>query len=238
MDKVKKLFGGLIQVSNPVKVSWSWEDQQQGLVTWTFENTTSEVQTVLLQRGAEQNGVQFEDYIFGQAFWAIYTYNPQFATSFMTKVLPSPNGTPQMAVVKSSNGMFVAFVFVLEPNSTYTMIEGGFSNGVQPSNPVVIPVVTDGKVYSYSVTYQSNQCQGYNQQSGTNFPCPPDPYTINSIVFTTNQTVPIFEQDTFVPSQQETACNALANQIIQNFDSGNYWGMLSYVLQYIENGCL
>ena len=55
--------------SENVNVSWSWYDQAQGTVKWSFKNNFTAVKSFLLFRNS---------YYFGNAFWPVYINNPQF----------------------------------------------------------------------------------------------------------------------------------------------------------------
>ena len=62
---VRRSVSGLVQQSS-VTVSWSWFDQSQGIVEWTFTNQGSQRESVILLR----NG-----YYFGGAFGPVYLAN-------------------------------------------------------------------------------------------------------------------------------------------------------------------
>ncbi len=59
---------------NPyVNVTWSWYNQSEGVVTWTFNNKSDKQQEVVLLRGAiDQNGIVLMYYYFGNAYWVDY----------------------------------------------------------------------------------------------------------------------------------------------------------------------
>ncbi len=221
-------FGGLIlkkQISG--QVSWQWYDQTQGIVQWNFKNTGNTTTSFILQRGASLNGQQFEDYIFGQAFNVMYLYNGQQFGTYLLQSPPQPlvdqgvqNNSPPMAVVDSPNGRSICFIFTLAPNQEWSMLEGGFQDGITPSNPVLIPVtVKDPNPVTLCDTYNPEQCQGYNQQAGTNLPCPPNPWQITSIIMKTDQNIPILISDQITDGQC-TQQNSPKNQCIQQIEEG------------------
>ena len=198
------MYGNLLKPKIAVgEVSFSGPDAN-GIVVWTLKNTGNQTGSWILQRGASLGGQQFEDYVFGQAFNVMYLYNYNlFGTSLLIGT-PSPltdNGTsnnvPPMAVVDAPTGKSICFIFTLAPGQVWSMEEGGFTNGITPSNPQLIPV-TEKQISSltHCDTYQPSQCQGYNQQVGTNYPCPPNPWQIMSIEMLTDVAIPILTQDT------------------------------------------
>ena len=188
--------GGLIfpkkEITVSVSVSWEWYDENQGIVKWTFHNVGSSGASGLLFR---------VEYPFGNAFWPIYEDNPAFATSFSTIASPlvdngTENNSPPLAVFRNpDNSLFVAFIFTLQPDQEWSMLEGGFSGGMTPDmygSPMFVPAQKIG-VESYIVQWDQSQCQGYNQQSGSNFPCPANPLSITSAVFQLqDQITPLF----------------------------------------------
>lgn len=207
---IRRRFGDIIShrpiaSTGPTATVTFTGPDSNGNVVWTFKNTGTTTGSWILQRGASLGGQQLEDYVFGQAFNVMYLYNAQaFGTSFLTSS-PTPlvdngvnNNSPPMAVVKASTGTSICFIFTLSAGQEWSMIEGGFQNGVVPSNPILIPVTLSSQTpQTFCYTWNPEQCQGYNQQAGTNLPCPPNPWQIYSMVFTTSVSIPILIQDTF-----------------------------------------
>jgi len=172
-------ISGLGQVTpSSVTVSWSWADQSQGIVKWTFTNQGSSKESVVLLR----NG-----YYFGGAFGPVYLANSTplcsacvgsngFGTSWIyTQPIeggvslvngsipplvdhgsPAANAPP-MAPVQFQNGQWLnfAFIFTLNPGQTWSMLEGGFS--------LAIPPQPQG-VYQVSLGYMGPTCVGYDPQ--------------------------------------------------------------------------
>lgn len=240
-------FGGLIlQKKVSAEVSWKWYDQSQGIVEWDFKNTGTATASFLLQRGASLAGQQFEDYIFGQAFNVMYLYN---GSLFGTSLLQSPpvslvnNGietnSPPMAVVDSPGGRFIAFIFTLYPGEEWSMLEGGFQGGITPSNPVLIPVtVKNASPTVLCDLYNTEQCQGYNQQSGSNLPCPPNPWQISAIIMQTDVNVPILIKDQITDgacsSPPPNPGNQCVQQINDGLNSGNFDEVMEGIICLIE----
>lgn len=177
----------------------------QGQVTWIFSNTGTETGSWLLVRGVAQNGVEFENYPFGGAFNVMYLYN---SASFGTYLLTAPptalvdngpsNNSPPLGITDSPSGRSLVFVFTLAPGQTWSMYEYGFTNGYTPVSPTLYPVtVKDATSKAYCYTWNSQQCYGYDQQTGQNFPCPGDPWTITGVLLQATASLPLlFPADT------------------------------------------
>ena len=228
------------------QVSFSGPDAN-GIVTWQFTNKGNVTGSWLLQRGASLEGQQFEDYIFGQAFNIIYLNN---SSAFGTSLLQAPplplidkgtqNNAPPMSIIFSPNGVFIAFVFTLDGGQTWSMEEGGFSGGITPSNPILIPVsVKNAIASSFCDSWQNMQCQGYNQQAGTNLPCPSNPWQISSISMETTQDVPILITDSITSgncsAQPQPSC---IQQIEQGLAGGNIEMIVQGIVCIFETGAL
>jgi len=193
-------------------VSWQWYDQAKGVVKWVFTNNGSMTGSWVLVRAAEQGGEILENYVFGSAYFPIYSYNAsQFGSHFLTSA-PTPlidsgveNNSPPLAVIQTPHGYAVAFVFTLSPGQTWSMLEGGFGGEVEPANPVLADVTYTGVgAQTWCVTYDPEQCGGYNTQSSTNLPCPPNPYRFTSILLQCKQDLPQVFQDKFDPGCAST----------------------------------
>lgn len=220
--------GGLIlkkEIAN-IDVSWKWNDQANGLVEWTFTNNAT----------VQQSGILFRNqYPFGDAFWPMYEYNSKdFGTSFTSVVTPLvnnglQNNTMPLGIYKNPDGSyFVAFIFTLSAGQTWSCLEGGFVNGMTPTQGVFIPA-NKLSVEQFKITYDSQQCQGYNQQSGTNLSCPPNPISVTSAVMQLDQQVQPLFNDVIVslnssskPSCAEMVVTGIAtmnaNMIIQGLE--------------------
>ena len=231
-------FGGLLRPRVAQgEVSFTGPDSN-GVVVWTFKNTGTQAGSWLLQRGASLGGQQFEDYVFGQAFNVVYLYNPSAFGTSLLQAPPTPlvdegyaNNSPPMAVVDAPSGRSICFIFTLAPGQSWSMEEGGFSNGVVPSNPVLIPVtVEDGTARTFCDAWNSEQCQGFNQQAGTSLPCPPNPWQISSILMQTSVSIPIIIQDTIADGPCATptpgppnpgSCTQYLDQLAADAEAGD-----------------
>lgn len=184
------------------------------MVEWTFTNPST----------VQQSGLLFRvNYPFGDAFWPIYEDNSQaFGTSFTTVITPlqnngATNNTMPLVIYKNPDGsMFVAFCFTLAPGQTWSQIEGGFSTQETPDmgNTPVFITAQKSDVQTFSITYDSGQCQGYNQQSGSNLPCPANPVKITSAVMTLSQQVKPLFNDVITPSGASSTSNPTCMEMI------------------------
>jgi hypothetical protein len=176
-----------------------------GQVTWIFSNTGTVTGSWVFVRGVSQNGVEFENYPFGGAFNVMYLYNASLFGTYLLTAAPTvlvdngpANNVPPLGIVDSPSGRSLMFVFTLAPGQTWSMYEYGFTNGYEPVNPTLYPVtVKDSTSKPYCYTWDSQQCYGYDQQTGQNLPCPGDPWTITGILLQTTASLPLlFPADT------------------------------------------
>jgi len=147
-------------------------------VIWVMENVTNQDQYVILLRGAIFPEYQILPYIFGDAFAEVYYANQlsQFITSLDNIPIYS------LAIIQYGNNYYIGFVFYLKAHSTLYVPEYGFNN-VQSLQGQLIPVQPQGQslfaiVYNYSEKYY------YEEESGINVNMPPDPYAVQSYLFT------------------------------------------------------
>ncbi len=163
-------------VPNIVNVTWAWNNESQGLVQWTFSNTSPEQQSVILLRN---------NYYFGNAFWPVYVNNPEFNTSFATGLVPLVdngvnNNSPPLGVVNFGSNSIVCFVFTLSAGQTWSMLEGGFSSLMQPMLQSA-PVVTLSNSGTYCIGYSEQQVVAWDTQTSTSL----QGYSPNPSEFTT-----------------------------------------------------
>ena len=206
-----------------LQVSWEWENKDQGIVKWTFKNLGSAAGSGLLFRAT---------YPFGNAFWPIYEENPEFDTQFA--VLQSPlidrgteNNSPPLGIFKNpDNSMFVAFVFTLSAGQEWSKLEAGFIDGLTPDydgTPYIVPA-KKLSMGNYTIAWDAEQCSGYNQQTGDNLPCPPNPLNILSAVWGISDSIAPMFNDMIEPKNDETCLMKL----IAGVETGN--------IGEIENG--
>jgi len=152
-----------------VSVSWSWYDQKDGIVQWTFQNDSDTVKSVALLRGAvDENGQVLVNYYFGNAYWVVYLAlgitKWQVGDTTLQDQGVTQN-TPPIAVLEAHGKYLVAFIFTLPPKSTWSMLEGGFGNGIQPYHPVAVPAKYIGD-RDFCVGYDYIQILDYTEQTG------------------------------------------------------------------------
>lgn len=192
------------RVSQNVTVTWSWYDQSQGIVKWTFHNLGNVQESVILLR----NG-----YYFGGAFWCLYIANSPplcptctgqngFGTHLLTTselVNGQPptlvddgveNNAPPMVPVYFANGetsIFgkgwqVLFLFTLAPGQVWSMLEGGFST-VMPPQPQGVYTVNVGYTGTMCLGYDPQRVKDWDTQTGTNLQgYTPNPRTFDNLV--------------------------------------------------------
>ena len=206
-----------------LQVSWEWEDRDKGIVKGTFKNLGSAVGSGLLFRAT---------YPFGNAFWPIYEENPEFDTHFATLQTAlidngTENNSPPLAIFKNpDNSMFVAFVFTLSAGQEWSMLEAGFIDGLTPDydgTPYIVPA-KKLSMGNYTIAWDAGQCSGYNQQTGDNLPCPPNPLNILSAVWGISDSIAPMFNDLIEPKNDETCLMKL----IAGVETGN--------IGEIENG--
>ncbi len=172
-DEQKMLAAG-------VQVSWSWYNQAQGTVKWTFDNPGNSTASFLLLRNA---------YYFGNAFWPVYLNNKQFNESFSTDASPlkdagvTGNSAP-LAVVQFPDGRYiVCFVFTLSAGQSWSMLEGGFSASFPPSAFSAVSVKYSTTT-EYCISYDPKQVSDWDSQTGTSYQgYTPNPSSFNVSLF-------------------------------------------------------
>ena len=214
-------IGGLIFKKDvqSIDVQWKWFVESKGVVQWTFINGSSVVQSGILFRAS---------YPFGNAFWPIYEANKEFDTKFTVTETPLvdqgvTNNSPPLAMIQNRDGsQFVAFIFTILPNSAWSMLEGGFSSQLTPNykgSPVFIPAEKNG-IGQYIITWDPEQCSGYNQQAGTNMPCPANPVKVTTSLFAIDQNVnPLFND--IIVSAISSGKPSCLEMIVRGIDNAN-----------------
>ena len=75
------------------------------------------------------------------------------------------------------------------------MLEAGFMDGLTPDyegSPYIVPA-SKISMDNFVVTWDAGQCSGYNEQTGDNLPCPPNPLNITSAVYgISDNVIPMF----------------------------------------------
>ncbi|MGO8825135.1 MAG: hypothetical protein ACLQU9_07830 [Acidimicrobiales bacterium] len=209
-------------------VSWAWQDEKQGLITWTFSNTSENQESAILLRGAP--GVS--PYYFGDCFYEIYVNNgysfengPPSALSYF---LWWETGSPPLAVIgfpqaDGTTSYIVTFVFTLGPGETWNQTEGGFQAG-GPTNPQLFLVDYQG-LRNWCIGYDPNLPSQYDAQTGSsNQAFEPNPAPFVVALFSAPSQAP------WVPFDPENvATSFLKFASIMAPDNGQawwwYWGI-------------
>jgi len=221
----------LTRLETTVTVTWRWYDESQGIVEWTFANTGSEQQSVVLFR----NG-----YYFGNAFYGIYLGNSEYNTSFTTSVTPLvdngvENNTPPYGIIQIGSQYIPAFVFTLAPSQTWSMLEGGFSSVLTPSDIAVYPL-KPLTVSDVCVHYDPQQVVQWDLQTQTLMGgYMPNPKTFTSMLFATSgdaKFVNVFPGDWVkLGSCQAMDCSQYVTDAIKAANDGDFLQTLEYVIK-------
>jgi hypothetical protein len=240
----------------PVQVSWSWVSQEEGTITWKFTNPNKSQVSFVLFRGYVQSGEDTPEnlYIFGDAFYPLYYYD--FGEEFQVGK-PSPlSGSvsnPPLAVIESKDGKLqVGFIFTLKAGASFSMEEGGFV-GIQPAGAKTISAVYS-ETGKFTINYSKQiSCEQYNKQAGTDYPCPPNPFEVESAKFLISENVseevpsdvvmpvkpaPAPEPTPPMPSSTVSSSSALSaceQALLSAIQQGNMRDVISALLCIFEN---
>ena len=235
-----KIVGGIITRSRErvevttqnLKVSWEWYNEGQGLVAWTFQNTSSQQATAVLLRNS---------YYFGNAFWPVYLNNDSFGTTFATKLESLANKSIQsnsapLALLswKQPDGSYksiVAFIFTLDPGQTWQILEGGFSPATPPEgvSAYEVSVISEGE---FCLGYDPKQVSSWDQQTGTSLQgYSPNPNTFHSLQVLAPTEAQFYQL--FNDRVQQGSCESVAKETPPQPESpapkteGRLWGLLA-----------
>jgi len=158
--------------SGSVSLSWS-VNNQEGSIIWNITNNTNQIQSVALYRGVPGYSPL---YIFGEAFNMVYLANN------LVSPCSSLDQEFCLGIMAYNNFMrFPAFVFNLQPMSSYQITEYGF-----PPNPNIIAELIKlnpiGLVNTV-VYYDPILPQMYMSEIGQQVPYEPDPFTLQTIAY-------------------------------------------------------
>ena len=184
-------------------VSWSWQSESQGVVTWKFVNTANEKLAVVLNRGARD---QISSYCFGGAFFAAYIVPDIGLATIGSGPYSSMSGAPStlpLALIDDGQNRGICFVFTVAAGDVVEVSEGGFSSSTPPFC-TSIPDLQFQNNTNLKLDYQvSNQCEQYYSQSGlpTPYCCPANPIVTKFPVYTLQDGS---MSDQFGPQQGDT----------------------------------
>ncbi len=154
------IVSGNLKLKNLAQVTWSWYDKSTGTVQWTFRNPSSRVQSIILFRSG---------YYFGNAYWPVYLANSNFNVHWSNNSplinVGSQQNSPPIGVINFSGKRIVCFVFTLNPNQDWSMLEGGFQ-GTEPESVKAVPVSYEG-TSEFCIEYDKNQVNDWDLQTGT-----------------------------------------------------------------------
>ncbi|MEM0155831.1 MAG: hypothetical protein QW597_04425 [Thermoplasmataceae archaeon] len=226
-DAIREVRFRYTHVASNVSLNWSWYNEKQGLVQWSFHNMDTRVHSVILLRNL---------YYFGGAFWPVYYANSNgrgdsasnpadnFGTDFLGGTAPVPflvnNGVtendPPLALVKfssagnetaSENNSQVIFVFTLGPGETWSMIEGGFSANMIPSG-ISIYEVTEASSGFFCIGYDGKRVTDWDNQTGTKLQgYSPNPSSFNTWMMAAEPGAP-FDELPYTDSYSKGKCGA------------------------------
>ncbi len=246
-----KFAGGLLRQkivtetssANGLQVSWKWYNEAQGLVEWTFTNPTNAVGTVILFR----NG-----YYFGNAFYPVYEATPGFGVSWAQNLDPLvdngvENNSPPIGIVQWASGQrIVCFLFTIAPNSSWSMLEGGFSSIITPSG-IALYDVTLNTTGQFCCQYDPAQVTAWQEQTGTNYQgWSPNPSTFTTVLVNAPSNAPYVElfsgdSETNGPCQSSGGGGggqSCLQMIEQGIADNNPQEIIEGILCLIDNGGL
>ena len=226
--------GGLIlqKRARAISAEATWKDASgygAGVIEWTVTNTGTDTASFILIRGASLGGVEvMPPYPFAEAYGFLYAYNGSLFGTGWEQGTPVPlvdkgvaNNAPLICAVKSPGETFMAFNFCLSPGQSYSMLEGGWTGGVTPSGIEMIQIAYED-TEQWCVQYDPQQCAGYNSQTGSNLPCPPNPYGFTASTFScaANPAL-VFPDDAWTPGPCPSGTPPSCLQMIQQGIANN-----------------
>ncbi len=194
-----------------MQVSWAWQNQSNGTVTWTFTNNSRQQESAILLRN---------NYYFGDAFYEIYANN---GYSFEEGPPVSWTGQPPLAVIgfpqpDATTKYLVAFVFTLDGGKSLTWNEGGFTGGLQPTSPQTFTVTYEA-VRPWCISYDPTLPAQYDKLThSTAQPFKPDPAAFSVALFSAPATAPWLPWD-----GQNVATNLLKLVSIMAPPDADWW---------------
>ena len=191
---------------SPITVDYTWYDRSQGVVQWNFQNIGSTTRSFILIRGVSQNGNVSEIYAFGDAFYPLYyqNFNIDFIThpESLKNVNVETNSAPLAVIENSESELLVAFLYTLSGGESYSVLEAGWK-GIEPGGISVALAKYKG-IKNFEINYDKKQCILYNEESNTDYQCPPDPFTVKSGIFSVNNSIKELFNDNIKIASQTT----------------------------------
>lgn len=218
-----------------MEVTWEWYDKPNGDIKWTFANNTDTQKSCVLLR----NG-----YYFGNAFWPVYYANAQFKEKFALKAEPladesTQSNSPPLFVGEVNGKYIVAFLFTLSAGQEWSMIEGGFMDGVEPQG-ISLHDVTSMDVRHMCIGYDEKQVSDWDQQTDTTLKgYTPNPESMDVLVGTIGGAyIQLFDDPISVgdceSSKPAPNCDGEFNTAIAAFQSGNIYNGIKDFMDFID----
>lgn len=235
--------GKVCQSQAGALVSWTYDGSSNSNIIWNFTNPTSEVRSVVLIRGAtgSSSGSSVPAYAFGDAYYPAYAVDG--LARFYSKPTASDtkdSDTPLMLLeylTSSSSTTYhkgVAFVFILNPGTTFTIVEGGFDN--------IVPYCETLLDVEYYETRTVNINYGYFSQClEFSFICEPDPFNVTTAIYrpvngsylsqsefwpSEGDTITVYENSP-TPSNTPTPVPAPSGSVLASSTLGDFYYMQS-----------
>jgi len=218
--------------SQDVTVDWSWYDATQGTVSWNFKNNSNEQKSVVLYRSG---------YYFGNAFWPIYVNNGM--TSWATTLSPLidngiTNNTMPIGIIDFGNGnRIIAFIFTFSPGQSWSVLEGGFSAVMPPSDAQVFEVTLE-KSGKFCIGYDYQQVLDWDLQTQTTmtgYTPNPDYIATLEVEMPSNSNFVALFNDTI----SDSSCPAQPNciqQILQGIQDQDIQQVVNGIMCLYESG--
>jgi len=230
-SNIQPLFEhNVLGFSISVTVNWSWYSKRDGIVTWTFTNKSYLQSTVILFR----NG-----YYFGNAYFPIYLQNGM--TKWAKTLSPlADNGVEHnsmpVAILDFGNGnRIVAFIFTLSSGQKWSVLEGGFSELMPPSNIAVFDVDYEHSG-QFCVGYDPKQVLDWDTQTNSNMKgYSPNPSTFETIELSVPTMAPYVKLFKFDSVQTSACFNQINNMGLENKSSDDLEEIIGNIIKRIRS---
>lgn len=190
---------------SPITVDYTWYDRSQGVVQWNFRNTGSTTRSFILIRGVSQNGNVSEIYAFGDAFYPLYyqNFNVDFVIhpESLKNVDVKTNNAPLAIIENSESEFLVAFLYTLSGGKSYSVLEAGWKS-IEPGG-ISVALAKYREIKNFKINYDKKQCTLYNEESNTNYQCPPDPFIVRSGMFSVDKSIKKLFNDSIIVVSQD-----------------------------------
>lgn len=230
-NNIQPLYeNNVLAFSVSLNVSWSWYSKKDGIVIWTFTNRSFLQSTVILFR----NG-----YYFGNAYFPIYLQNG--VTNWAKKLSPlidkgvEQNSMP-LAILDFGNGnRIVAFIFTLAGGQKWSVLEGGFSEFMPPSNVALFDVNYEHSG-QFCIGYDPKQVMDWDEQTNSDMKgYSPNPSTFDTIELSVPSTAPYVKLFKFDFVQNSPCTNQINNMGLENKSSDDLEEIIGSIINRIRS---